>query len=92
MGSRHKGPVLLLRCDVMVSDAFVHVLSNGASARWVNALSGDANQAAGTCSEEGRRLAVAVQHRQKEHFTLVSCDDPVRKKEKTTPRNLHEWL
>lgn len=49
MGSRHKGPVLLLRCDVMVSDAFVHVLSNGASARWVYALSGDANQAAGTC-------------------------------------------
>lgn len=44
-GSRRKDPGLLSWCDVIVSDACVHVVSNGASARSVNILSGAAQGA-----------------------------------------------
>lgn len=39
MGSRRKDPVLLLRCDMTVSSAVVHLLSSGASAAQGDALS-----------------------------------------------------
>lgn len=69
-GSRRKDPGLLSWCDVMVSDACVHVVFNGASARSVNILSGAAQGAFRDALPLQTKLQAPVQQHRKIYVSL----------------------